>query len=351
MNYFELYPGDYLRDTTRLSLVEHGAYLRLLMAYYAEEQPLPASLNELYTAAGATSSAGKKAVKKVAEKYFPEGPDGMRHNARADAEIAKAADRMEGSVEKRASDLERQRRTRERRSALFSELRAVGIVPDALIPMAELRALHEQHVTRDTTVTDGVTSGVTKPKCHAVNTVTRSQTPYTNQEQELLSHALLPNVARQPSPSARASESTPEDSQLPAGVDPERWASYRDQLADDGKLSISRIKTALMQLRRVSQAGHDPNAVLTAAVMRGLRDLDDCALRLAREKGTPTARAGPGGHVPAQSRTLQAIEKLQQVAEDAKQSRERNRERLDVGSDHERLEQVALPEPRRPAVG
>lgn len=116
------------------------------------------------------------------------------------------------------------------------------------------------------------------------------------------------------SKSERESCATPEDSRLPDGVDPERWASYRDQLADDGKLSISRITTALMQLRRIIAAGHDPNAALTAAVMRGLRDLDDVANRLARERGSP-AKAGspPRGSLPAQSRQMQAIQALEQV--------------------------------------
>jgi uncharacterized protein YdaU (DUF1376 family) len=95
VNYFELYPGDYLRDTTRLSLVEHGAYLRLLMAYYAEEQPLPADEAELFVIVSAVSAADKAAVKKVAARFFPIGEDGTRRNGRADEEIAKAQRRIE----------------------------------------------------------------------------------------------------------------------------------------------------------------------------------------------------------------------------------------------------------------
>lgn len=95
MNYFELYPGDYLRDTSRLSMLEHGAYLRLLMAYYSEESPLPADLGELCTIAVATTPADRRAVAKVAERYFPIGADGMRHNGRADIEIEKAQRRIE----------------------------------------------------------------------------------------------------------------------------------------------------------------------------------------------------------------------------------------------------------------
>jgi uncharacterized protein YdaU (DUF1376 family) len=94
MNYLELYPGDYLRDTKHLPLVEHGAYLLLLMAYYSTEKPLPADVASLYRIAGAMSPAEQKAVRSVADQFFPVAADGLRHNARADAEIAKAQKRI-----------------------------------------------------------------------------------------------------------------------------------------------------------------------------------------------------------------------------------------------------------------
>jgi uncharacterized protein YdaU (DUF1376 family) len=97
MNYFELYPGDYLRDTTRLTLTEHGAYCRMLMAYYAEEEPFPADEAELFVIVSAISTADKTAVRKVADRFFPIGTDGARHNNRADEEIAKARIRIETS--------------------------------------------------------------------------------------------------------------------------------------------------------------------------------------------------------------------------------------------------------------
>ncbi len=149
MNYFELYPGDYLRDTTRLTLVEHGAYLRLLLAYYGEEEPLPADFPELYLIAGAHSATEKEAVRKVAEKHFPVGPDGLRHNKKADEIIAQAKARMEAAPDKKANEAERQRRHRERRAELFEQLRAVGIVPPMKTTTAELERLVTQHVTRD----------------------------------------------------------------------------------------------------------------------------------------------------------------------------------------------------------
>lgn len=179
MNYFELYPGDYLRDTTRLTLIEHGAYLRLLMAYYAEETPLPAEYSELHVIVSAVSAADKAAVKKVADRFFPVGDDGVRRNGRADEEIAKAAERMEGSESRKANDAIRKQRSREYRARLFAELREVGIVPDGTIAMADLKDLHARHVTRTGNVTDGVTGHVTRknPSRDVTRDNTGNQTP------------------------------------------------------------------------------------------------------------------------------------------------------------------------------
>ena len=95
MNYFELYPGDYLRDTARLSLTEHGAYLKLMLCYYGEEQPLPEDYATLYQIAGAVSLADKAAVRKISTQFFPVGADGLRRKGRIDEEIAKARKRID----------------------------------------------------------------------------------------------------------------------------------------------------------------------------------------------------------------------------------------------------------------
>lgn len=191
MIYFELYPGDYLRDTTRLTLVEHGAYLRLLMAYYAEEEPLPAEYDALFTIAGATKSVEKEAVKRVADKHFPVGSDGLRHNGRADEEIAKAAERMEAGAERRSNDAERQKRARERRRAMFDQLREQGITPAFNATTAELEALITEHVTSTRHVTGGVTGRDSGRDITRDNTATTRHTPYTNQKQKASPHAPL----------------------------------------------------------------------------------------------------------------------------------------------------------------
>ncbi|CAM4172145.1 hypothetical protein CR156_17165 [Stenotrophomonas lactitubi] len=165
MIYFEMYPGDYLKDTTRLSLTDHGVYFKLMLAYYSEEQALPESLAELYVIASAITTADKAAVKKVAERYFPVAEDGLRHSKRCDEQIAKAQGRIaEGQGRRdarKSNETERQARTRARRTTLFEDLRAVGVVPDGLVTMAELKALHVTHVTHNESVTNAAMSRVT----------------------------------------------------------------------------------------------------------------------------------------------------------------------------------------------
>lgn len=170
MNYFNLYPGDYLRDTTRLTLMEHGAYLRLLLAYYSEEAPLPAEPALLYVISGAVNAAEKAAVLRVAERFFTLGEDGLRHNYRADAELHKYGASVGRAADKRSADADRQRRTRNDRIQMFSELRAAGVVPDGLISMRDLRALHAAHVTGEG---EDVTPHVTPPVTRDSNAMSR----------------------------------------------------------------------------------------------------------------------------------------------------------------------------------
>ncbi len=43
MNRYDFYPGDYLKDTLGLTMMQDGAYRRLMDHYYATEQPIPDS--------------------------------------------------------------------------------------------------------------------------------------------------------------------------------------------------------------------------------------------------------------------------------------------------------------------
>jgi uncharacterized protein YdaU (DUF1376 family) len=89
MDYYKRYMGDYGRDTSRLSMMEHGAYSLLLDDYYSTRTPLPEDLGELYRICRATTKQEQAAVGSVAKRFFPVGEDRLRHNKRADEEIVK----------------------------------------------------------------------------------------------------------------------------------------------------------------------------------------------------------------------------------------------------------------------
>jgi len=86
MNYYRRYVGDYLRDTARLSMIEHGAYNLLLDYYYADEQPLPLDHDELYMMVRAMRPDDRRAIDKVLGIFFKAMPDGY-HQKRVDHEI------------------------------------------------------------------------------------------------------------------------------------------------------------------------------------------------------------------------------------------------------------------------
>lgn len=152
MNYFELYPGDYLRDTMRLSLLDHGAYLRLMVAYYSEEQPLPALHADLYTITSAVSSADKAAVRKVADRYFPVGEDGLRHNNRADEEIVKAQKRIQTARENGAKN----------KAKNYPVDMPAGIPTDTQPHTRSGEALHTPHATTPPTSTSKTKAGAAR---------------------------------------------------------------------------------------------------------------------------------------------------------------------------------------------
>lgn len=99
MNYYERYVGDFQRDTGLLSCAEVGAYDRMLDHYYATESPLPADYDKLYGLCRAIKKPDQEAVRSVADQFFPVAADGMRHNKRADEEIAKAQGRINAAKE------------------------------------------------------------------------------------------------------------------------------------------------------------------------------------------------------------------------------------------------------------
>jgi uncharacterized protein YdaU (DUF1376 family) len=140
MNYYEHHLGDYARDTAHLSMVEDGAYRRLIDAYYTREKPLPTELKDVCRLARAITKPERDAVKIVLEEFFLQSPEGWRHK-RCDSEIARYLEKQPEAQAKRENDKERQRRSRERRKLLFETLRQHGVTASWDTPTEQLQSL------------------------------------------------------------------------------------------------------------------------------------------------------------------------------------------------------------------
>lgn len=86
MNYVERHFGDWARDTAHLSMLEDGAYNRLVDLYYVRESPLPLDLAACCRLVRAVTKAEREAVRSVLAEFFSNGAEGWTHK-RCDIEI------------------------------------------------------------------------------------------------------------------------------------------------------------------------------------------------------------------------------------------------------------------------
>jgi uncharacterized protein YdaU (DUF1376 family) len=91
--WYPRYTGDFIRDTSHLSLVEVGAYNRILDHYYASSGPLCMTEAQVMRLCAAVTPEECEAVKYVLSAYFILEPeDGCYHNPRADKELLSMAE-------------------------------------------------------------------------------------------------------------------------------------------------------------------------------------------------------------------------------------------------------------------
>lgn len=98
MNYYPHHLGDYLRDTAHLSMLEDGAYRRLIDAYYLREGLLPADEKQICRLVRATSRQEKHAIHVVLLEFFQKLDSGWRHK-RCEEELAKIRAKSEKARE------------------------------------------------------------------------------------------------------------------------------------------------------------------------------------------------------------------------------------------------------------
>jgi uncharacterized protein YdaU (DUF1376 family) len=86
MHHYPHHIGDYRTHTAHLTMVEDGAYRRLLDLYYMHERPLPADIAAVQRLASARTDDERAAVETVLREFFRPCSDGW-HQGRADEEI------------------------------------------------------------------------------------------------------------------------------------------------------------------------------------------------------------------------------------------------------------------------
>ncbi len=85
MNYYKRHLGDYAKDTSLLSVYEHGCYTLLLDWYYSNEKPITQTVSSRLCRT--TNEQESEALQFVLDTYFTSTKNGYI-NKRADEEIA-----------------------------------------------------------------------------------------------------------------------------------------------------------------------------------------------------------------------------------------------------------------------
>jgi uncharacterized protein YdaU (DUF1376 family) len=150
--YYRWFPGDYIRDTRRLTMLQHGAYRMLLDEYMVSGKPLPNDLSSLYRVCLAFSGEEQAAVRYVLEEFFRlDGP--LWRHKRCDEELAHQEHRVEAAKksinarwQKRGTNVDtnverpKNERTYERNTnQIQSTTTAKAVVGDAVAPPSDAK--------------------------------------------------------------------------------------------------------------------------------------------------------------------------------------------------------------------
>lgn len=87
MHYYSHNIGDYRKDTSHLSTLEHGIYRQLIDWYYLDEKPIPKETQVVLRRLRLVSNSDAQSLQNVLDDFFILEDDGY-HQARCDVEIA-----------------------------------------------------------------------------------------------------------------------------------------------------------------------------------------------------------------------------------------------------------------------
>lgn len=85
--WFPFFWNDYLNDTLTLDMLQHGAYLKCLLASYRSGGPLPSDLPALFRMVGAFTLDEQRSVTFVLDKFFLKSDSGSYSQKRVESEL------------------------------------------------------------------------------------------------------------------------------------------------------------------------------------------------------------------------------------------------------------------------
>ncbi|WP_019558504.1 YdaU family protein [Thioalkalivibrio sp. ALE12] len=98
MNHYRHHIGDYRKDTSHLSLLEHGVYRQAIDLYYLSESPLPSDMQRLMRLLCVRTADEERALCAVLEDFFTLTNEGYEH-ARCKRELEAIYEKSEKARE------------------------------------------------------------------------------------------------------------------------------------------------------------------------------------------------------------------------------------------------------------
>jgi uncharacterized protein YdaU (DUF1376 family) len=201
INYYERHIGDYLKDTSHLSLLEHGVYTRLMDVYYTREGPIPE--DQIARLIGARTKDERTALNAVLDEFFVLA-EGAYRQARCDREIEQFLSGEPEREIKKANEDNRLKRHREERARLFKVLTDAGQHAAWNVGMNELRDMVKR-ITATAPETPEPPLPATAPATPATATHTHTHTQYPIPKKEKNQE----RASDPPRPNAREAEGNP----------------------------------------------------------------------------------------------------------------------------------------------
>ena len=156
MHYYQHNIGDYRKDTSHLTLLEHGIYRQLLDTYYLDEQPLSNDLAKLMRSHSVRDANEQQALQNVLTDFFELTENGYYHKRCEDgiAEFHGKSAKARASANVRWSNeikTSKQIKSKDNANAMqtHSESNANGMLTNNQEPITNIKTITPEGVSKE----------------------------------------------------------------------------------------------------------------------------------------------------------------------------------------------------------